>query len=96
MSKIKEIECLKRLQNRKGGADELLEFLVSENFIDTHKAKSIKTSPEAFKELHECLKSLHDANKFQLLEYEWQVLPIERIKITIVTDRIHREFVHNF
>ena len=96
MSKVKEIECLKRLQTLKGGADEMLEFLVHENLIDSHRAKSIKSSPEAFKDLHECIKALHDANKFQLLEYEWQVLPVERIKVTIVTDRAHREFVHNF
>ena len=92
----KQIECIARLQTLRGGADEILDFLFEESFLNSAQIKALRASSESHKEINSILCSLSKEGKFQLLEYEWSMLPIERIKITIVTDKIHKEFVFNF
>lgn len=66
-----------------------------ENLINDAQVKSIKQSADFAKELQLILKQLQTDSKLQLLEYEWSLLPVENIKIFIVTDRNQAEFVYN-
>lgn len=93
---VKKIECIARLNTLRGGIDEILTFLVEENILLEQTARALRLSPETAKETYRLIQGFFAAGKFQLLEYEWQLLPVERIKITIVTDRNSREFVYNF
>lgn len=96
MRKIaKEIECLTRLQQMTEGLDAIMLFLKEEKLITDGQIKESKTSPNYPKAMHAVITTLHAAEKFQLLEYEWSLLPVERIKITIVTDRAQREFTYD-
>ena|ERR1035437_5550502 len=88
----KEIECLARLDELTASYDGVLEFLHSEDLISREDAKAIRSSSEIPKMIHTRLATLSRTNKLQLLEYFWQVLPNELIKVTIVTDRVHKEF----
>jgi len=56
----------------------------------------MRSSADVAKVLHTKLASLSKSNKLQLLEYEWVVLPVERMKITIITDRMSKEFSHGY
>ena len=96
MSKAsREIECLKRLDELMATYDELLEFLCAEDMLSRLEAKAIRSSSEVPKVIHTKLAALSKSNRLQLLEYFWQVLPTELIKITIITDRAHKEFEWN-
>lgn len=96
MSKLKkEIECLTRLQDLTGQLGDILSFLKLENLIDDNQLKSVKLSADHPKEVQAILRDLQVRQKLQLLQYEWTVLPVENITITIVTDRNQKEFIFN-
>lgn len=89
----REIECLKRLQELSPVYDELIAFFLQENLLSKEELKVIKSSPDQGKLLQAKLAALSADHKVQLLEYEWTLLPIERIRVNLVTDRGHKEFV---
>jgi hypothetical protein len=93
--KSKEIMCLNRLQETTQQLDSILDFLRQESLLDEQSVKNAKGSPDFAKYIQETLRELQIKNKFQLLEYEWNLLPIENIRIYIVTDRNQAEFVFN-
>ncbi len=92
----KEIECLMRLDELNAIYDEILDFMNKEDLITRPEAVAIRSSSEIPKMIHAKLQTLSKANKIQLLEYEWVILPMERIKIVVVTDRNSREFSYGF
>lgn len=79
-----------------GTYDMLMEFLLAEDLMTKAERKAMLTSSDIAKVLQGHLSSLSKANKIQLLEYEWAILPVERIKVSIVTDRNNREFTYNY
>lgn len=89
----REVECIKRLQQLTPMYEELLAFLVQEYLLSKEELKAIKNSPDQGKLLQAKLALLSEERKIQLLEFEWSILPVERIKINIVTDRGFKEFL---
>lgn len=89
----REIECLKRLQELSPVYDELIAFFVQEHLLSKEELKVIKSSPDQGKLLQIKLATLSEERRVQLLEYEWVILPTERIKVSIVTDHGFKEFV---
>lgn len=88
----REVECLKRLQELTSTFEELAQFLVQEYLLSKDELKTIRNSPEQSRLLQAKLAQLKNDRKLQLLEFEWTILPVERICITLVTDSGHREF----
>lgn len=88
----REIECLKRLQELSPVYEELIQFFVQEYLLSNEELKVIKNSPDQGKQLYSKLILLSEARQLQLLEFEWVLLPNERIKINVVTDRGFKEF----
>lgn len=72
--------------------DELVSFLLQEYLLSKEELKLIKGSPDQGKFLYTKLISLSEERKLQLIEFEWSILPVERIRINIVTDRGFKEF----
>jgi hypothetical protein len=72
---------------------ELIAFFVQEKLITEEELKALRQSPEQERTLQAKLASLSAEDKIQLLEYEWTILPLERIKLNIVTASGHREFL---
>ena len=92
----REIQALQRLDELTASYDAILEFMLSENLITREEGKAIRSSSEIPKVIHTKLSALSKANKLQLLEYEWIVLPMERVKLTIITDRMSKEFSYGY
>ena len=96
MSKINlEIKCLARLDELLATNDSIMEFLIAEDLLTMPQRKALKASSDVSKALQAYLGSMK-GNKLQLLEFEWVLLPDERLKVLIVTDRNSREFSYNF
>ncbi len=87
----REIQCLQRLQELTPAYEDLMQFLLLEQLIERDELKTMRDSPEQVKLLQGRLASLSQERKLQLLEYEWTILPVERIRITMVTNNGHRE-----
>lgn len=92
----KEIDCIARYQALTSSMEEVLSFLFGENLITKEEIAAIHRAPDQAKNLQAHLAAISAANKVQLLEYHWDFLPVERIKILIVTDRNSKEFSYNF
>ena len=88
----REVECLKRLQQLSPVYEELIAFLVQEYLLSKEELKVIKSSPDQGRLLQAKLASLSEERKIQLLEYEWTLLPTERIKVNLVTDTGFKEW----
>lgn len=88
----REIECLRRLQELSPMFEELCSFLLQEYLLSKEEYKVIRSSPEQARMLQAKLAFLSEERKIQLLEYEWTLLPVERIRITLITDTGHKEF----
>lgn len=91
----REIECLYRLNELTGQLSDIVLFLKSEGLINDTEVRAVKQSSDYVKEVHTLVKDLHVKGKFQLLEYTWNILPVENISIYIVTDKDQREFIYN-
>lgn len=89
----REIECLSRLQELTSQMEDILIYLKLEGLVDDNQMKSIKLTPDRPKEVQAILKDLQANGKLQMLTYEWSVLPVENITITIITDRNQKEFI---
>lgn len=96
MSRVqKEIECLNRLHFLTQQLDDILLFLKFENLIDDTTVKNIRSGSDHAKDIQILLRDLQTNHKLQMLTYEWSILPIENICISIVTDRSHKDFIFN-
>lgn len=91
----REIECLTRLQALTGQLGDIIDFLKLERLVSENEIKSLQQSADHPKEVQALLKALKDADKFQLIQYEWVLLPVEVINLTIITDQNTKNFVFN-
>lgn len=91
--RVREIMCLSRLEETTNQLDMIVSFLRREDLIDDQTVSNIRNSFDKVKSVHEVLTNLKLSSKLQLLDYEWTLLPHERIRIYIVTDHNQAEFV---
>lgn len=89
-----EIRCLARLDELSATNGLIMDFLVAEDLMLREQRKAILASSDVAKALQAHIAAFK-GNKLQLLEYEWTLLPEERIKITLITDRNSKEFTWN-
>ena len=90
-----EIKCLARLDELIASNDTIMEFLVAEELMSKEERRFMGKSADVPKILQAFLAKMK-GKQLQLLEYEWILLPEERLKVTIITDRNSREFSYNY
>ena len=95
MSTSNQINCLQRLQDTTGQLEDMLQFLKLEGLVDDNQMKSVKMSADHAKEMQQILRDLQVKNKLQLLIYEWNILPVENICVSIITERNQADFSFN-
>ena len=92
---VKKIEFLNRLFKLAACLEELIDFLRSEKLLTDHQLGTVKSESDKAKYLYGILEDLKQQDRLLLLDYEWQILPIERLKLVLVTDRVSKEFRFN-
>jgi hypothetical protein len=93
-SEIK-VECISRLIDLTSCLEDILSYLLDEKIITQREVSAIKLENNKSKFLYEILEKAKNEEKLQLLTYDWTLLPVERIKIRLVTNRSSKEYVHN-
>jgi len=78
-----------------GNIDEVVAFLLSERLLTEFQFSVLKQESDKAKYLCLHLEDLKKTEKLLLLDYEWVILPVERLKLTIVTERINKEFTYS-
>ena len=93
----KEIQCLARLFDLTKCQHDMLEFLISEKLVTKDSVYNLYNSDPRIlpKAIHEILTSLKDDELVQLIDYTWNILPVENICVTIISDTDKKEFIYS-
>ena len=93
---IKKIECLKRFFEIAGQELELRAFLVGEKIAKESDFAELHRKQEVAEKYYLIMREAEKQEQIILLYYEWQLLAKESIKITISTERNHKELTHGY
>lgn len=88
----KKIECIRRLIKKNNSYREICDWLLERNLAEELEVNSYSRDQERAEFIHKKLEEADKNKKFLLLDFEWTVLPLEQIKITIVTEKEQVEF----
>lgn len=91
----RKTEFLGRLFALASCIDDLVAFLIAEKLLSEFQYSCLKQEADKPKFIYTLLEELKKADRLLLLDYEWSLLPIERLKLTIITERTTREFTYN-
>lgn len=92
-----KLECLQRLAQKTQCEKVITEWMVSERLITKDDENAIfvnKGENLIIHEIHILLGTLLATEKVQLVDYMWNILPVEQIRITLVSDNEKREFTY--
>jgi hypothetical protein len=73
---------------------EITEWLINYNFTSEEELRSFSRDSEKSNFIYRKLKELEQRGDLLLLDFEWQFLPIEIIKITCTTKEEQRLFTY--
>ena len=72
----------------------ITEFLLDERLIKKEELTDLDRPEEKAKYLVNTFDHFLEEELVMLIDWEWVILPIERLKITIVTDNLQKEFTY--
>jgi len=95
--KKRQIEFLNRIFELLKCRSELLLFLKEERLITADTIHNITSQHHTLhaESVAALLAELAKQDKLQLLYYEWTILPIEHMKLTLITNHSKKEFEFN-
>lgn len=91
---LRKLKALEIINNKSVHALDMAESLLRDRVITSAQMEEIKTSNSRSESLLRALESASKEGRVQLLDYEWQILPTQRVVLTIVTDSGIKEFKH--
>jgi hypothetical protein len=90
-----KVEFLRRLFTLSPCVDDMIHFLKDQKLVNDFQVTALTNDSDKAKYIYNLLETLKKEDKLLLLDYEWSVLPVERLKLTIVTERTSREWTYN-
>jgi hypothetical protein len=91
MSILNKIQCTKRLIQF-AASEDIISWMNDNKLIDIEKWKTADSHQLKAEVIVTALLKASDSGKLHLVDFEWSILPIERIKITVVSEREKVEF----
>ncbi|NVM34006.1 MAG: hypothetical protein HWN81_00320 [Candidatus Lokiarchaeota archaeon] len=92
----KKVQCLKQLFDLSGCYADILNFLLDERLISQEEVKELGLSYHKAEYLYKIIKRSIESEKLLLADFEWILLPKERIKLTFVSTKQKIEFSYNW
>lgn len=83
----KKIECIKRLFKKDNTYAEMCTWFIEQKLTTELEAASYSRLDERATFIFNILDTANSDERFQLVDWEWAILPLETIKITCVTER---------
>lgn len=83
----KKIECIKRLLKKNNAYLEICEWLLEKKLITDLQVESNTRLDERAQLIFNILEDAQEnRSDFQMVDWEWSILPLELIKITCITE----------
>ena len=97
MRSKREIQCLVKLNEKVNCFGDMIDFLSSEKVISRTETSNLvnELNIELPFEIHKTLEKVLQEELLQLVDYKWEMLPNEKICITIITKQSRRDFTWN-
>lgn len=89
----KEIQCLSRLIKKTSCYESILDFLLQEKVID--KADHPRGDKDKAFHLYNLIENGKQKETLILVSYEWILLPVEHINLTLVSKMTRKEFIYD-
>lgn len=92
----KRIDMLNRLFDTLKCRNDILQYLKDEKIIDDNLMQAIlhEHHTQHATRIAGMLDELQRAEKLQLVDYEWQILPKELVKLTLVSKTSKKDFTY--
>jgi len=91
----RKINCILRFMEKSDSIySELMTFLVEERLMKIEEQVDIDRPAERAKFIVNKLDKLLKEEKIMLVDWEWNILPVERIRLLIVTDSMQKDFTY--
>lgn len=94
--KQRHVDCLKRLLELTASQQELIDFLKQEKLMTVDEEAEMKLEVDKVYYLCGLLFKYSKEEKLQLLSFEWVMLPKERVRLRMVTDRRTKEISYHY
>ena len=83
----KKIECIKRLLKKNSAYNEMCEWFLEQKLTTDQEINSYTRLDERAQFIFNILEKANEDSNFQMVDWEWSILPLELIKITCITHR---------
>jgi hypothetical protein len=93
--KQNEVACIQRLISVGMMVEEWMDFLLENKLIETEDIPTFRLEKDKALYIHEIITKAKKDERVLLFDFEWNILPVERIRVTVVTSRNNKEFVYN-
>ena len=95
--RLAKTECLMRLMNLNSSMyEEICDWLVYNKFTTKLDVNQNTREKEKAELIYNSLRTAEKEERLQLISYEWQILPLEQIKIICITMTEQKEFSHGY
>lgn len=91
---LRRLKALEIINAKSVHALDMADILAREGILSQRQLEDIKTSSNKTELLFKAIELAAKENRIDLLDYEWQLLPTQRIVLTIVTASGIKEFKH--
>jgi hypothetical protein len=91
---LRRLKALEILTNRSTHVLDMADLLRADGVFSQKEFEEIKVSSSRVEYLFKALEKAKKEERLDLLDYEWQLLPTQRIVLTIVSSSGIREFRH--
>jgi hypothetical protein len=93
----KHYNCILRfMQKDEAFFNNISEFLIDERLIKSEELVGLSSEDEKAKFLLHALEVIQETETVLLVDWEWQILPVEYLKLLIVCDNMQKEFAYGF
>ncbi len=94
--KQKHVDMLARLMKLTNCQEDLVDFMKHEKLITGGEIGELLMEHDKAKYICKLLFEAQSNEKLQLLSFDWVVLPVERLRLKLVTDMSTKEFVYHY
>ena len=94
--KNRKINCLDTLITKNQCLQEIVDFMVDSKLAKADEFQQHTRQFEIVKFIHERLLQKEKDGDLLVYNYEWALLPLHQIKLTLVTQRLTKEFLYGY
>lgn len=92
----KKVDCILRLLDKNECYMDIAAWLIDQKLTDIFTVRSYSRQQERAEFIYNTLVMAEKTEKLILLDFTWNILPIEQIKIICITEREKKEFTYGF